>query len=193
MRHAGGELLAYLPMHDAAELGALRQGWLRRDWLAPQPVQAIRGYFGVEVALYFAWLEFYTRLLALLALASAPVLLARVVLGPDNVLAPFYALALVLACACWHQMWRRTVRRRVRLPSPFPPFPARALRAAPRRGAGGARQREGRGGGSGGLMRLSGARRRRGAAWRVSGGPRSSRTRSASSGPIFAASCTGTP
>ena len=51
----------------------------------------------------------YTRLLSLLALASAPVLLARLTLGADNALVPYYALLLVLGTSGWHQLWRRTL------------------------------------------------------------------------------------
>jgi anoctamin-8 len=47
--------------HDAVELAALRRSWLG-ELLAPQPLLAIRNYFGVQVALYFAWMGTYTRL-----------------------------------------------------------------------------------------------------------------------------------
>ena len=47
--------------------------------------------------------------LPLLALASAPVLLARLTLGADNALVPYYALLLVLGTSGWHQLWRRTL------------------------------------------------------------------------------------
>ena len=108
MVHEGTELAAYVVTHDAAELATLRRSWLG-EALAPQPLHAIRAYFGVQVALYFAWLGSYTRLLSLLALASAPVLVARLTLGADNALMPFYALLLVLVTSGWHQLWRRTL------------------------------------------------------------------------------------
>ena len=59
--HEGTELAGYVVAHDAAELATLRRSWLG-EALAPQPLHAIRAYFGVQVALYFAWLGTYTRL-----------------------------------------------------------------------------------------------------------------------------------
>ena len=59
--HEGTELAGYVVAHDAVELAALRRSWLG-ELLAPQPLLAIRNYFGVQVALYFAWMGTYTRL-----------------------------------------------------------------------------------------------------------------------------------
>ena len=36
-------------------------------------------------------------------------LLARLTLGADNALVPYYALLLVLVTSGWHQLWRRTL------------------------------------------------------------------------------------
>ena len=38
-----------------------------------------------------------------------PVLVARLTLGADNALVPYYALLLVLVSSGWHQLWRRTL------------------------------------------------------------------------------------
>lgn len=34
-----------------------------QNWMQPQPLDAIKDYFGPQVALYFAWIGFYTRML----------------------------------------------------------------------------------------------------------------------------------
>ncbi|XP_072653145.1 anoctamin-7 isoform X1 [Canis lupus baileyi] len=72
---ADGVFSAAFPLHDgpfrpppgfpqAAGLGRrqlLFQYWARwRKWSKYQPLEHVRGYFGEKVALYFAWLGFYT-------------------------------------------------------------------------------------------------------------------------------------
>lgn len=58
--------------------------------------------------------------MALLTVASVPVLLARVGLGADNSVVPFYALLLVLIMSGWHQLWRRTLNGLMREWGPAP-------------------------------------------------------------------------
>ena len=106
---AEGAVLDYLAVHAEGERAALGARWLRRAFLSAPPLVEIAGYLGEKVALYFAWLDFYTWLLALLTVASAPVLLARAAFGPDNLLMPLYSLALVVATACFLQLWRRRI------------------------------------------------------------------------------------
>ena len=48
--YEGKELAGYVVAHDAAELATLRRSWLG-EALAPQPLHAIRAYYGVQVAL----------------------------------------------------------------------------------------------------------------------------------------------
>ncbi|CAM5149518.1 unnamed protein product [Natator depressus] len=56
---------AAFPLHEQGELRIL----LKRNWaqwrkiLKEQPIEAIRSYFGEKVALYFAWLGWYTCIL----------------------------------------------------------------------------------------------------------------------------------
>ncbi|XP_078538853.1 anoctamin-9 isoform X2 [Lissotriton helveticus] len=57
---------AVFPLHDNSDgFGkALKKKWARwRDVIYVQPVQDIREYFGEKVALYFAWLGWYTIML----------------------------------------------------------------------------------------------------------------------------------
>jgi Dimerisation domain of Ca+-activated chloride-channel, anoctamin/Calcium-activated chloride channel len=55
--------------HDNDERGELNRQWATvKQWNRKQPLNRIKNYFGVQVALYFAWLGFYTKMLVPLAL-----------------------------------------------------------------------------------------------------------------------------
>ena len=72
-----GVFLAGYPLHDGTTStpGSQRQ-FLSQEWacwkklFSRQPLDAIRDYYGVKIALYFAWLGFYTFMLVLPSLAG---------------------------------------------------------------------------------------------------------------------------
>lgn len=57
-------------LHDEAALLELRDSWAQNVWMLYQPIHKIRYYFGEKIALYFAWLEFYTKMLIFPAIAG---------------------------------------------------------------------------------------------------------------------------
>ncbi|NXU19117.1 ANO9 protein, partial [Pardalotus punctatus] len=63
---------AAFPLHEKEEVREfLKEKWARwRVMFKQQPIEKIRCYFGEKVALYFAWLGWYTYLLAFAALAG---------------------------------------------------------------------------------------------------------------------------
>ena len=50
------------PIHEKPQLQKLQKKWVQR-FLDRQPIDQICDYFGVQIALYFAWLGHYTTAL----------------------------------------------------------------------------------------------------------------------------------
>ncbi|NWS72495.1 ANO9 protein, partial [Crotophaga sulcirostris] len=71
---------AAFPLHEQEELAEiLKEKWARwRDVFRPQPIEKIRCYFGEKVALYFAWLGWYTYLLGIAAAVGLVVFVAGI-------------------------------------------------------------------------------------------------------------------
>lgn len=64
--------IAAYPLHDGHHMdetctrGLLYKEWaVLKNWIKHQPLDTIKNYFGVKVALYFSWLGFYTNMLIL--------------------------------------------------------------------------------------------------------------------------------
>lgn len=57
-------------LHDDAALAELRSTWALRWLMLNQPLNKIRFYFGEKIALYFAWLGFYTKMLVFPSIAG---------------------------------------------------------------------------------------------------------------------------
>ncbi|RLN81529.1 hypothetical protein BBJ28_00024684, partial [Nothophytophthora sp. Chile5] len=57
-------------LHDATALQDLRHTWALHWGMLSQPLHKIRYYFGEKIALYFAWLEFYTKMLIFPSIAG---------------------------------------------------------------------------------------------------------------------------
>eukprot|EP00937_MAST-01D_sp_MAST-1D-sp2_P003260 g3260.t1 len=89
-------VLAQFALHDEHELEKLRSDWVfsvktTKDKLClglnqSQPLLRIRDYFGEKIAVYFAWLEFYTKMLRWPALIGF--ILFMIQIGTAEVLAP---------------------------------------------------------------------------------------------------------
>lgn len=56
---ASGLIYQIFPLHETSALTRLQLNWVRKLFAA-QPLDDIAEYFGVKVALYFAWLGHYT-------------------------------------------------------------------------------------------------------------------------------------
>ncbi|NXC49997.1 ANO9 protein, partial [Penelope pileata] len=71
---------AMFPLHEKEEVREfLKEKWARwRDIFCLQPIEKIRCYFGEKVALYFAWLGWYTYLLGFAAVAGLVIFVAGI-------------------------------------------------------------------------------------------------------------------
>ncbi|TDG40819.1 hypothetical protein AWZ03_012750 [Drosophila navojoa] len=59
-----GVYLCAYPLHDNDKRDVLLKEWASlRNWKKMQPLDHIKDYFGAKVALYYAWLGFYTQML----------------------------------------------------------------------------------------------------------------------------------
>lgn len=57
------------PIHDQTALQKLQKSWVQ-SFVSKQPIGEICDYFGVKIALYFAWLGHYTTALCIPALVG---------------------------------------------------------------------------------------------------------------------------
>ncbi|KDO32097.1 hypothetical protein SPRG_03316 [Saprolegnia parasitica CBS 223.65] len=61
---ADGEILDCFPLHSVDELRALQRKWVAWNYMPwSQPIHEVKNYFGTKVALYFAYLGYYTSFL----------------------------------------------------------------------------------------------------------------------------------
>ncbi|XP_062912691.1 anoctamin-10 [Mobula hypostoma] len=67
-----GLLLNIYPLHNKEELKRLGSIWYKRVHVALQPINEIKKYFGQNIALYFAFLEYFTIALFPMAIIGVP-------------------------------------------------------------------------------------------------------------------------
>ncbi|XP_052758038.1 LOW QUALITY PROTEIN: anoctamin-8-like [Galleria mellonella] len=64
-----GVVASMFPLHDRNALESLRKKWVK-TFFSPQPLDEISEYFGVKIAMYFAWLGHYTQSLTVPAVVG---------------------------------------------------------------------------------------------------------------------------
>jgi hypothetical protein len=116
----------FFPLHDGtySSKGTNMRANLNRKWvgsyLSKQPIEEIRQYMGEKVALYFAWLGFYTQWLAFATVVGFIVFLYGVAntrspdagvgilqLMFDNELSPYYSFFISMWATLFLEYWKR--------------------------------------------------------------------------------------
>eukprot|EP01118_Nematostelium_gracile_P016687 TRINITY_DN6970_c0_g1_i2.p1 TRINITY_DN6970_c0_g1~~TRINITY_DN6970_c0_g1_i2.p1 ORF type:complete len:691 (+),score=181.45 TRINITY_DN6970_c0_g1_i2:70-2073(+) len=103
-----GQVNACFPLHNIPQRERLMQYWVRARWYAlRQPIDMVKEYFGEYITLYFAWLEFYIRWLAVPSLLGIPFFIAGQATHIDNVGVPIYAIIIMVWATLFIEWWKR--------------------------------------------------------------------------------------
>ncbi|KAL7692429.1 putative anoctamin [Plasmopara halstedii] len=100
-------------LHDEAALNEFRTTWALDMKMIYQPIHKIRYYFGEKIALYFAWLEFYTKMLLFPSIAGIITIIyeeERDEDGNDNNRGYFlvaFAIFVVIWSSMFSEFWKR--------------------------------------------------------------------------------------
>jgi len=101
-------LLAFFALHEKAKKEDLERHWLSIQGTLSQPLDEIRDYLGEKIALYFAFLQFYTRMLAIPAIIGvlfAGLQYTQSLAGRDGTWV-FY-LCMIAWCTSFLELWRQ--------------------------------------------------------------------------------------
>uniref|UniRef100_A0AAV1TX72 Anoctamin transmembrane domain-containing protein n=1 Tax=Peronospora matthiolae TaxID=2874970 RepID=A0AAV1TX72_9STRA len=100
-------------LHDADALHDLRHAWALHWTMLYQPLHKIRYYFGEKIALYFAWLEFYTKMLIFPAIAGVITFVyiearqAATGTNEQGYILIAFAVFVVIWSSLFSELWRR--------------------------------------------------------------------------------------
>uniref|UniRef100_M4B5K8 Anoctamin transmembrane domain-containing protein n=1 Tax=Hyaloperonospora arabidopsidis (strain Emoy2) TaxID=559515 RepID=M4B5K8_HYAAE len=100
-------------LHDADALHDLRHAWALHWTMLYQPLHKIRYYFGEKIALYFAWLEFYTKMLIFPAIAGIITFVyiearqAATGTNEQGYILIAFAVFVVIWSSLFSELWRR--------------------------------------------------------------------------------------
>lgn len=98
-----------LPLHDTEDLDKLRKGWVRA-FFKYQPLDKICDYFGVKIAIYFAWLGHYTAALTVPAVVGFVLWIfcyGKEQQGVEDACFVLFALMNVLWATLYLESWKR--------------------------------------------------------------------------------------
>ncbi|KAK1932013.1 Anoctamin-10 [Phytophthora citrophthora] len=113
LQDAGYLKIPMFALHDKDALDELRTTWALNLKMLYQPLHKIRFYFGEKIALYFAWLEFYTKMLIFPSIAGIITLIYEEEQddeGNDNKRGYFlvaFAIFVVIWSAIFSEFWKR--------------------------------------------------------------------------------------
>ncbi|TDH65902.1 hypothetical protein CCR75_005367 [Bremia lactucae] len=108
--YLAGQMFA---LHDSKALHELRHSWALHWTMLYQPLHKIRYYFGEKIALYFAWLEFYTKMLVFPAVAGLVTFVyiearqAATGTNEQGYILIAFAVFVVLWSSLFSELWKR--------------------------------------------------------------------------------------
>jgi len=110
----------YYPLKQQSKEEALSQSWASfgHVFTWQQPLNDVRNYFGEEIALYFAWLGYYTQALIAPAIFGCVLTILVLIFDPNfnyaarwlNYIRCAYCLFLGAWCTWFFEMWSRKER-----------------------------------------------------------------------------------
>jgi len=95
-----------MPTHDPDDRQDLRNLWVN-NFTSSQPLERIRDYYGEEVAMYFAFLGFYTDCLRVPALLGLVAYVYQIMYGTDNVVMLLWGLFICIWATVFLELWNR--------------------------------------------------------------------------------------
>ncbi|KAG6616769.1 anoctamin-like protein [Phytophthora cinnamomi] len=108
MRTHGLTNVALYPLHRDEARRQLTRRWGAQSALALPPLEDIHAYFGPKIAMYFAWLAFYTRMLVLPSVYGVVVhVLGLLNLAPSCTV---HCVLVAIGTSIIADMWRRRQR-----------------------------------------------------------------------------------
>lgn len=101
-------LSAFYPLHEQEKLKQLENKMARFDSLTVMPLESIRDYFGEQIAFYFAFLQFYAKVLLIPAFFGSIVFVWQIIAGKTDVpLVPFLGLLIALWSTIFIEKWKQ--------------------------------------------------------------------------------------
>jgi anoctamin-10/anoctamin-7 len=106
-------LLAAFPLHNPKKKKELSEKWLFWGVKRDSPLDEIRDYFGEKVALYFSFLEFYTRMLILPTVCGLVFFILQLTADSIEDAKGLYIFAFIVIfwCTAFGEVWKRKEAR----------------------------------------------------------------------------------
>lgn len=106
-----GFLTGHFALHEPEKVALFREAWALNWGLSRQPLLDIRDYFGEKIAYYFAWLEFYTKMLIFPAAGGIAVFALNSALAlthdQQGALLIVFGGAVAVWSTCFIELWKR--------------------------------------------------------------------------------------
>lgn len=101
-------LVACFPFHEKYKLKELESKMVRYDGLKTLPLKDIRNYFGEQIGMYFAFLQFYTKALIIPAVFGVFTFIWQMAAGKFNIpFLPVFGVIVCLWATIFLEAWKR--------------------------------------------------------------------------------------